>query len=256
MTPRDVPDLPDAPDVPDVPDLRARRDPRDPRDVPDLPDPRDLPEPRMRLLPAGQYGILVDLADPADVRALDAALGPVRAAEPGIEDVVPAARTVLLTFRQSPEGRASRGRIAALLPGLRLDAPRAAAAGPLVELPVRYDGPDLAEVAALRSLSPGELVALHTSRELTVAFCGFAPGFGYLTGLPEELRVPRRAEPRAAVPAGSVGLGGDYCGVYPRSSPGGWQIIGTTDAVLFDPSRDPAALLAPGTRVRFREVRP
>lgn len=95
------------------------------------------------------------------------------------------------------------------------------------------------------------MARIHVGTEFTVAFCGFAPGFGYLTGLPSRYDVPRRATPRTAVPAGSVALAGPYTGVYPRSSPGGWQLIGTTDAVLWDHTRVPAALLAPGTRVRF-----
>jgi KipI family sensor histidine kinase inhibitor len=102
---------------------------------------------------------------------------------------------------------------------------------------------------------PGhEVPAIHAAAEFCVAFCGFAPGFGYLTGLPARYDVPRRATPRTAVPAGSVALAGPYTGVYPRSSPGGWQLIGTTDAVLWDHARVPAALLAPGTRVRFVPV--
>ncbi|MCF2526424.1 5-oxoprolinase subunit PxpB [Yinghuangia soli] len=208
----------------------------------------------MNLLAAGPFGILAELASAAEVRALDAALQGIRADEPDIEDVVPAARTVLVTFRQSAAGAKARSRIAALLPTLRPAADGGGAPGPLVELPIRYDGPDLAEVAELCGRSAREVAERHSGTEFTVAFCGFAPGFGYLTGLPEELQVPRRAEPRTSVPAGAVGLGGEYCGVYPRSSPGGWQIIGTTDAVLFDIARTPAALLAPGTRVRFREA--
>lgn len=98
------------------------------------------------------------------------------------------------------------------------------------------------------------MVRIHTAAEFRVAFCGFAPGFGYLTGLGERYAVPRRATPRTAVPAGSVGLAGPYTGVYPRSSPGGWQLIGTTDSVLWDATREPAALLSPGTRVRFAAV--
>ncbi len=131
----------------------------------------------------------------------------------------------------------------------------ATAAEPVV-LPVRYDGADLAEVAALWGVAEEEVARVHSGIEFRVAFCGFAPGFGYLTGLPERLHVPRRATPRTAVPAGSVGLAGPYTGVYPRSSPGGWQLIGRTDAVLWDPAREPAALLAPGTRVRFEECGP
>jgi KipI family sensor histidine kinase inhibitor len=98
------------------------------------------------------------------------------------------------------------------------------------------------------------LVAALVGVEFTVAFSGFAPGFGYLTGLPEDLHVPRRATPRTRVPAGSVGLAGPFAGAYPRSSPGGWQLVGHTDAVLFDVDRPDPALLRPGARVRFREV--
>ncbi|GAA3308229.1 hypothetical protein GCM10020295_69690 [Streptomyces cinereospinus] len=124
----------------------------------------------------------------------------------------------------------------------------------MVELPVRYDGPDLADVAALWGVSEPEVARIHAGTEFRVAFCGFAPGFGYLTGLPPHCHVPRRATPRTAVPAGSVALAGPYTGVYPHASPGGWQLIGSTDAVLWDPARVPAALLSPGTRVRFVPV--
>ena len=123
-----------------------------------------------------------------------------------------------------------------------------------VELPVVFDGPDLDEVARLAGRSTRDVVAGLTSAELTVAFGGFAPGFGYLTGLPEFLHVPRRATPRTRVPAGAVGLAGPFAGAYPRASPGGWQLVGRTDVVLFDVDRDPPALLTPGTRVRFRRV--
>ncbi|WP_256461167.1 5-oxoprolinase subunit B family protein [Blastococcus sp. PRF04-17] len=124
-----------------------------------------------------------------------------------------------------------------------------------MELPVTFDGPDLPEVAELVEMPVPDVVRALTSVALTVAFSGFAPGFGYLTGLPQELHVPRRATPRTRVPAGSVGLAGPYAGAYPSESPGGWQLVGRTDAVLFDVHRDPPALLFPGTRVRFREVR-
>lgn len=157
---------------------------------------------------------------------------------------MPAARTVLL------DGVADPDRLAAELMGWEVG-PLPARVGGAIEIPVRYDGPDLAEVAALWGVSVEAAVRIHTSAEFRVAFCGFAPGFGYLTGLDERYGVPRRATPRTAVPAGSVALGGPYTGVYPRSSPGGWQLIGTTDVVLWDTGREPAALLAPGTRVRF-----
>jgi KipI family sensor histidine kinase inhibitor len=123
-----------------------------------------------------------------------------------------------------------------------------------VDLPVVFDGPDLPEVAALTGRSVRELVDALTATEFTVAFGGFAPGFAYLTGLPPELHVPRRATPRTRVPAGSVGLAGPFAGAYPRASPGGWQLVGRTDAVLFDVDREAPALLVPGTSVRFREV--
>jgi KipI family sensor histidine kinase inhibitor len=128
----------------------------------------------------------------------------------------------------------------------------AAASDPL-ELPVRYDGPDLGEVADLLGLSPEAVVALHTGSVWTAAFGGFAPGFAYLVTDHERLAVPRRTEPRVAVPGGAVGLAGPFSGVYPRASPGGWRLIGTTGATLWDAER--GALLRPGTRVRFRPVR-
>jgi len=120
-----------------------------------------------------------------------------------------------------------------------------------VELAVRYDGPDLAEVARLTGLSPEEVVGRHGGAEHVVAFLGFQPGFAYLVGGDERLHVPRRDEPRTVVPAGSVAIAGPYSGVYPRASPGGWRLLGSTAAVMFDPGRESPALLAPGDRVRF-----
>jgi KipI family sensor histidine kinase inhibitor len=132
--------------------------------------------------------------------------------------------------------------------------PGARREGDVVELPVHYDGADLAELAGLLDLTPEELVGRHTAREWTVAFCGFAPGFGYLTQPGGGWEVPRRATPRTRVPPGSVALAGEFSGVYPRESPGGWQLIGHTDVAVFDVDRDPPALLRPGTQVRFVEV--
>lgn len=194
----------------------------------------------------GERALLVELADGAAAEAFHAELLRRRAsgALPGVREVVPAARTVLL------DGVAEPARLAAELPGWP-PGPGHARVGPVVEVPVRYDGPDLAEVAARWGVPPEEAVRIHSSTEFRVAFCGFAPGFGYLTGLGARYEVPRRATPRTSVPAGSVALAGPYTGVYPRSSPGGWQLIGTTDAVLWDAAREPAALLSPGTRVRF-----
>jgi KipI family sensor histidine kinase inhibitor len=109
-------------------------------------------------------------------------------------------------------------------------------------------------VARDAGLSEEDVVGLHTSAVYTVAFTGFAPGFGYLTGLPTALRQPRLDSPRTRVPAGAVGVAGEFTGVYPRESPGGWRLLGQTSATLFDPATDPPALLAPGDRVRFRSV--
>jgi KipI family sensor histidine kinase inhibitor len=123
--------------------------------------------------------------------------------------------------------------------------------GRLVEIPVRYDGPDLADVAAHCGLSADEVVRRHTQADYVVYFIGFQPGFAYLGGLDESLHTPRRAEPRVAVPAGSVGIGGAQTGIYPLATPGGWQLIGRTTLPLFDPQAEPPTLLAPGDRVRF-----
>lgn len=159
-------------------------------------------------------------------------------------DIVPAAATLLLDGLRDPQS---------VLDGLGDwpdDLPDDLE-DRLVELPVDYDGPDLESVARHCGLDVDRVVELHRSTEFVVAFCGFAPGFAYLSGLPEELRVPRLEEPRSKVPSGSVGLAGPYTGVYPRSSPGGWQLIARTRERLWDVDRDPPALLAPGIRVRF-----
>jgi KipI family sensor histidine kinase inhibitor len=120
-----------------------------------------------------------------------------------------------------------------------------------VELRVRYDGPDLSDVAALAGLSSEEVIARHTRAAYVVGFLGFQPGFAYLLGLDELLHLPRLDEPRTHVPAGSVAVAGPYSGVYPRLSPGGWRLLGSTETVMFDAGRETPALLAPGDRVRF-----
>ncbi|MEY9989806.1 KipI family sensor histidine kinase inhibitor [Streptomyces sp. V4I8] len=203
----------------------------------------------MRALPVGDDALLVEVASGEEAQALHAELLRRRAeGSLPVREIVPAARTVLL------DGLADPARLASEL--TTADVPPAPArARDVVELPVRYDGPDLADVAAHWGVSPHEVARIHAATEFSVAFCGFAPGFGYLTGLPPRYDVPRRATPRTAVPAGAVALAGPYTGVYPRSSPGGWQLIGTTDTVLWDHTRVPAALLSPGTRVRFVPVR-
>jgi len=159
------------------------------------------------------------------------------------DDLVPGAGTVLI------EGTPDPSRLASVLPSWR-PSPLPVADSGLVEIDVVFDGPDLAFVASHWDCSVEAAVLRLRDTELSVAFCGFSPGFAYLTGLPGE--VPRLETPRARVPAGSVALGGPYAGVYPTASPGGWRLVGRTEAVLFEVDRDPPALLTPGTRVRFR----
>lgn len=201
----------------------------------------------IRVLRYGDRALLVEVDGPAEVASVRRAL--TDAPLPGQRDLVPAARTVLVVLDRPPTDLD-----VATLRRLPLQAAGPEDGGAPVLLPVLFDGPDLVEVAELVGRRVPDLVAALTDVELTVAFSGFAPGFGYLTGLPEKLHVPRRATPRTRVPAGSVALGGPFAGVYPRASPGGWQLVGRTDAVLFDVDRKPPALLTPGARVRFREV--
>ncbi|CAM5647229.1 Allophanate hydrolase subunit 1 OS=Streptomyces alboniger OX=132473 GN=CP975_05160 PE=4 SV=1 [Streptomyces alboniger] len=199
----------------------------------------------MRVLPVGEHALLVEPADGTGVQALHAELLRRRATgELRVREIVPAARTVLLDGLDEP------ARVRAELPHWDVP-PLPPLAGSVLEIPVRYDGPDLADVAAHWGVDVPEVARVHSAAEFRVAFCGFAPGFGYLTGLAERYQVPRRATPRTTVPRGSVALAGPYTGVYPRASPGGWQLIGSTDAVLWDHARVPAALLSPGVRVRF-----
>ena len=202
--------------------------------------------PALRVLPAGPSGVLLEAADGGETAALHAELVRRRDAGelPDVQEIVPAARTVLVTGLADP--RAFAAEVAGWdVPPIG-EVPSAA-----VELAVHFDGPDLADVAAVWGVAPEEISTIVTGTPMRVAFCGFAPGFGYLTGLPADRAVPRRATPRTRVPAGSVALAGPYAGVYPQASPGGWQLVGHTDAVLWDAAREPAALLSPGTVVRF-----
>ena len=200
----------------------------------------------MKLRVAGERGLLVEVEDLATVHRLHAALRELD--PPGVVELVPAYRTVLIVA--DPGQAEALDELADRLPGLELP-PAEAVAGETVEIPVRYDGEDLPEVAGLTGLEPEEVVRRHTAPEYTVAFLGFSPGFPYLVGLDPALEVPRRDTPRTSIPAGSVGLAGNQTGIYPTATPGGWQLIGRTEVTLFDPARDPPALLAPGTRLRF-----
>ena len=201
-----------------------------------------------RFLPVSQGALLVELPDLT--RTLDL-LGALQAAPiAGVKELVPAARTIFISF-DPHQTNASVLRRA--IEGLRVEA-RQGGSGPRVEIPVCYNGEDLAEVAELLGVSVAEVIRRHTSRDYTVAFNGFAPGFAYLTGGDESLQIPRRATPRTRVPAGSVAVAGTFSAVYPDETPGGWQLLGTATVRMWDLQRDPPALLQPGMRVRFVDV--
>lgn len=202
-----------------------------------------------RLLPYGDCALLVEVAD---LDAAMALLGDLRAHPPaGVVDVIPAERSVLV--RVDPR-LTTVGALRDDL-GSRRPTPTAPADGALVTVPVVYDGADLEATATGLGWSVDRLVAAHQGVGWRVAFAGFAPGFGYLVPDADWPEVPRRTEPRTSVPAGSVAVAGRYAGVYPQSSPGGWQLLGRTDLAVWDVDRDPPALLVPGTRVRFEAVR-
>jgi KipI family sensor histidine kinase inhibitor len=209
----------------------------------------------MQIRASGTAALLVECGSLDEVLATYAAIREAvdGGRVPGVVDVVPAARTVLLSL----DPRVSDPTVAAAaLAGLDPAGTREEEPGErdVLELPVTYDGEDLPDVAAILGCSPEEVVRRHTSGLWTVAFCGFAPGFGYLTADEGEWDVPRRDTPRKVVPAGAVGLAGEFTGAYPKPSPGGWQLIGRTDAPLFDLDRDPPALFSPRRRVRFVAV--
>ncbi|RZU72557.1 KipI family sensor histidine kinase inhibitor [Micromonospora kangleipakensis] len=200
----------------------------------------------MRIRPVGAHALLLDCDDPDQVQAWRAELW--RRRETGeltATEIVPAAATVLLDGVPDPAGAAAR--IAGWTPR---PVTTTAAVDP-VEVPTVYDGEDLPVVAGHWAMTVPEVVDRLRRTEFRVAFCGFAPGFAYLTGLPAELAVPRLATPRPRVPAGAVALAGPYAGIYPTASPGGWLLVGRTDLVLFDVHADPPARLTPGTPVRL-----
>lgn len=198
----------------------------------------------MRFLPAGRLAVLVEVDDLETVIALHAALR--RDPPAGVIDMVPAARTLLLVHDDST----SLPRLADRVRDQQLD-PVGHRGGEPVKIRVTYDGADLDEVAKETGLTGGDVARRHAAGDYVVAFIGFAPGFAYLVGGDPALQVARRDTPRTRVPAGSVALAGEFTGVYPREAPGGWQLIGSTDATLWDLARDPPALLPPGTPVRF-----
>lgn len=201
----------------------------------------------MKILPSGSRGLLLEFEDLDEVLAHYATLQDEDL--PGVLDVVPAGRTVLVVGDRETDLPALATRLRGLRPGEH----RRTESAP-VEVPVRYDGDDLADVAELLGIGVPELIERHRGEEWTVAFCGFAPGFGYLTGAHHAWDIPRRSSPRTRVPAGSLALAGEFTGVYPRESPGGWQLIGHSEVQVFDLHRDPPALLVPGARVRFVEA--
>ncbi|MGV9614992.1 5-oxoprolinase subunit B family protein [Nocardia xishanensis] len=207
---------------------------------------------------AGDRALLVTPHDPGLAAALSEAL---RISAPaGVQDVLPAAETVLITLVSVAEAESVRREICTLLE----DAQRAAdsrnvsretlphndSPQPIV-IPVRYDGADLADVAELLGLTEDEVIAAHTGTAWRCAFVGFAPGFGYLESPDGRLTVPRRDAARTSIPAGAVALAGGYSAVYPRSTPGGWQLIGRTELPMWDVDRDPPALVRAGGWVRF-----
>jgi KipI family sensor histidine kinase inhibitor len=196
-----------------------------------------------RLLPYGADAVLLECADLAETQRLRPAI---EQQFEQVSEIVPGARSLLLRLDRVLSAAERQDLLD--LPGL--DVPPTDEQE-TVTIPVDYSGPDLAAVAEHTGLSPDEVVASHTGQIWTVAFCGFAPGFGYLVGEHERLAVPRRDQPRTTVPTGAVGLAGAFSGVYPRPGPGGWQLIGRTDATLWDLDRDPPALLRPGGRVQF-----
>lgn len=193
----------------------------------------------VRTRAVGTRALLAEVGTPQEAAAL---AGWLRESGLGADDVVPAARSVLLDGVDPTRAAA----LLATWPG-----GSTAGTGRTVVVPVVYDGPDLAAVADRWGVSSAEVVRRHTSLVFTSAFCGFAPGFAYLAGLPHEWWLPRLPDPRPRVPAGSVAVAGEWCGVYPTASPGGWLLLGRTDVPLWDPAATEPALLAPGTEVRF-----
>ena len=203
---------------------------------------------RVLLRRCGETGWLLDLDDNPSVHRWAAA---VRAANvPGVTEVVPGLTTLLVTISPSLTTPAAlRSALLDLTPSSPDNAQ-----GERHVIEVCYDGEDIDDVAEMTGLSPAEVVAAHTGTPWRVAFCGFAPGFSYLVGGDPRLEVPRRDEARVRVPAGAVAIAGQFSSIYPRVSPGGWRLLGRTDATLWNSESDPPAVLLPGHVVEFRDV--
>jgi KipI family sensor histidine kinase inhibitor len=199
----------------------------------------------IRLLPCGRRAVLVELDD---VLGYQAALTSLDLA--GVEELVPAARTLLVRFDPAVT---TADRLGALLREVSPVDTAASASGEMV-IPVVYNGEDLADVAAEAGISVASVIERHSAGSYVSAFCGFAPGFAYLSGLDTRLHVSRRSSPRTRIPAGSVAIAGEYSAIYPSASPGGWRLLGRTDVPVWDVEREPPNLLPPGTRVRFSAV--
>jgi KipI family sensor histidine kinase inhibitor len=209
------------------------------------------PPPRLHLL--GDAALLCELPAPATLVQQQRiwALATQAQRWPGVGEVLPGMNNLALTFDPTVvDLDALTAQVLAAWPKLSASA----IDGRLVEIPVAYggeDGPDLGDVAAHTGLTPAEVVRRHSAGEYVVYLLGFLPGFAFMGGLAPELATPRRAEPRTAVPARSVGIGGEQTGIYPLVSPGGWQLIGRTSLEMFDPTAESPTLLRPGDRVRF-----
>lgn len=201
----------------------------------------------MRLLPCGPTAVMVEVDDTDQAAQLAAHLR--AAALPGVIDLVPAARTVLVSCAIAADLAAVGSAVAAFVPGSKVDRP-----GILVEVPTVYDGDDLRDVAETIDCSIAEVVEMHSSAVYDAAFCGFVPGFAYLTGLPPALLLPRRQNPRPRVPGGSVAIAAGFTGVYPTTSPGGWHLLGRATVAMWDSSRARPSFIEPGDRVRFVQV--
>jgi KipI family sensor histidine kinase inhibitor len=207
-------------------------------------------EARLRIACYGERALLVDLPDLDAVLALYQEIRD--AAPPGVVDLVPGARSLLVVL----EDEADRVGLAATIHASAGRPPRPRTHATPVDVRVVYDGPDLDDVAQATGLTRAEVVVRHAAGRYVVGFCGFLPGFAYLTGLDPLLHMPRLATPRARVPGGAVAIAGEFAGIYPRAAPGGWRLLGHTDLRLFDADRDPPTLLRPGVPVRFRAISP